>query len=117
MYSKQLICVQRLCRIEIISKLFIRYCILDEIFLMKPEDYKFMRNDSVKIPGVQDENDFEDTREAMDIMLMSSEEQIGESVNLLDHGSVTPSRNTRISCIYDKHSEETRADIPRFMPV
>ena len=47
---------------------------------MKPEEYKYMRNGGVKIPGVQDENDFEDTREAMDIMQMTSEEQTGESI-------------------------------------
>ena len=59
-----------------------RWQLLDEIFLMKPEEYKYMRNGSVKIPGVQDENDFEDTREAMDIMLMTSDEQLGESRSL-----------------------------------
>ncbi|KAI6652359.1 Myosin heavy chain, non-muscle-like [Oopsacas minuta] len=49
----------------------------EEIFLLKPDEYTFMRNGLVKIPGVQDENDFEDTREAMDIMQMTPDEQTG----------------------------------------
>eukprot|EP00800_Vazella_pourtalesii_P021271 TRINITY_DN7830_c0_g1_i1.p1 TRINITY_DN7830_c0_g1~~TRINITY_DN7830_c0_g1_i1.p1 ORF type:complete len:1974 (-),score=571.80 TRINITY_DN7830_c0_g1_i1:235-6156(-) len=49
----------------------------EEIFLLKAEEYNYMRNGLVKIPGINDENDFEDTREAMDIMQMTPEEQTG----------------------------------------
>lgn len=56
---------------------------LEEIFLLKAEEYNYMRNGLVKIPGINDENDFEDTREAMDIMQMTPEEQTGNKLTLL----------------------------------
>ena len=47
--------------------------------MMDASEYTFMRNGLVKIPGVNDENDFEDTKEAMDIMQMTPEEQNGNT--------------------------------------
>ena len=52
---------------------------LEDIFMMDASEYTFMRNGLVKIPGVNDENDFEDTKEAMDIMQMTPEEQNGNT--------------------------------------
>ena len=60
-------------------------CLSDEIFLLPAEEYNFMSNGMVKIPGVQDDQDMDDTREAMDIMQLSAEDQTGELDCAIDY--------------------------------
>ncbi len=40
-----------------------------------PKTYKFLSNGNLPVPGVNDAQEFEDTKEAMVIMGMSDEEQ------------------------------------------
>ena len=40
--------------------------------------YRFLSNDNLQVQGISDANEYEDTREAMNIMGMSDDEQTGE---------------------------------------
>lgn len=45
--------------------------------MLTPGDYRFMSNGNVKITGLDDVHEFEDTVEAMNIMQFTLEEQSG----------------------------------------
>ena len=49
-----------------------------EFLVQDAKTYKFLSNGNLPVPGVNDGQEFEDTREAMNIMGMSEEEQSGE---------------------------------------
>lgn len=49
-----------------------------EYLAMEPKTYKFLSNGNLPVPGVNDSQEFEDTKEAMNIMGMTEEEQGGE---------------------------------------
>ena len=49
-----------------------------EYLVMEPKTYKFLSNGNLPVPGVNDSQEFEDTKEAMIIMGMTDEEQGGE---------------------------------------
>ena len=40
--------------------------------------YQYLSNGNLSVPGLNDKNEYEDTREAMNIMGMSEDEQSGE---------------------------------------
>ena len=46
-----------------------------EFILDDPKTYKFLSNGNLPVPGVNDSQEFEDTKEAMNIMGMTEEEQ------------------------------------------
>lgn len=48
-----------------------------EFLVQEPKTYKYLSNGNLPVPGVNDSQEFEDTREAMNIMGMSEEEQSG----------------------------------------
>ena len=53
-------------------------CVCAAEFLFEdPGSYTFMSNGYVAVPGVNDANEYEDTREAMNIMGLSDDEQSG----------------------------------------
>lgn len=49
-----------------------------EFILDDAKTYKFLSNGNLPVPGVNDSQEFEDTREAMNIMGMPDEEQSGK---------------------------------------
>ena len=49
-----------------------------EFLVQDAKTYKFLSNGNLPVPGVNDGQEFEDTREAMNIMGMSEDEQSGE---------------------------------------
>ncbi len=49
-----------------------------EYLIQEPKTYKFLSNGNLPVPGVNDSQEFEDTREAMIIMGMSDDEQSGK---------------------------------------
>ena len=51
-----------------------------EYIIMEPKTYKNLSNGNLPVPGVNDSQEFEDTREAMNIMGMSEDEQSGKLV-------------------------------------
>lgn len=50
-----------------------------EFILDDPKTYKFLSNGNLPVPGVNDSQEFEDTKEAMNVMGMPEDEQAGES--------------------------------------
>ncbi len=46
-----------------------------EFIVEDPKTYKFLANGNLPVPGVNDAQEFEDTKEAMVIMGMTDEEQ------------------------------------------
>lgn len=53
-----------------------------EYLVQQPKTYKFLSNGNLPVPGLNDGQEFEDTREAMVIMGMSDEEQSGKGGEL-----------------------------------
>lgn len=53
-----------------------------EFIIEDAKTYKFLSNGNLPVPGVNDSQEFEDTKEAMDIMGMSEEEQSCRSCDL-----------------------------------
>ena len=51
-----------------------------DYLVMDAKTYKFLSNGNLPVPGVNDGQEFEDTKEAMNIMGMSDEEQNGASL-------------------------------------
>lgn len=49
----------------------------EEFFFQPAEKYKFLSNGNLPVAGINDAQEFEDTREAMDIMGMPEEEKAG----------------------------------------
>ena len=49
-----------------------------EFLVQDAKTYKFLSNGNLPVPGVNDSQEFEDTKEAMVIMGMSDDEQAGE---------------------------------------
>ncbi len=49
-----------------------------EFLVQDAKTYKFLSNGNLPVPGVNDAQEFQDTREAMNIMGMSEDEQNGE---------------------------------------
>ena len=48
-----------------------------EFLVQEARSYKYLSNGNLPVPGVNDSQEFEDTKEAMNIMGMSEEEQTG----------------------------------------
>lgn len=53
-----------------------------EFIVEDPKTYKFLSNGNLPVPGVNDAQEFEDTKEAMNIMGMTEEEQGCKSCDL-----------------------------------
>ncbi len=53
-----------------------------EFLFQQPKTYKFLSNGNLPVPGVNDSQEFEDTKEAMNIMGMSDEEKNCETLGL-----------------------------------
>lgn len=49
----------------------------EEFFFQPAEKYKFLSNGNLPVAGINDAQEYEDTREAMDIMGMPEEEKAG----------------------------------------
>ncbi len=49
-----------------------------EFLVQDAKTYKFLSNGNLPVPGVNDAQEFQDTREAMNIMGMSEDEQSGK---------------------------------------
>lgn len=63
-------------------KLFILCVIFSEELLLEPfSNYRFLSSGHVQLPGQQDDEMYEETMEAMNIMGLSEEERIGISLN------------------------------------
>ena len=56
-----------------------------DFILDDPKTYKFLANGNLPVPGVNDSQEFEDTKEAMNIMGMSEEEQTCKSSHVVSH--------------------------------
>lgn len=63
----------------------------DELLLENYNNYRFLSNGNVTIPGQQDKDLFTETMEAMKIMSIPEDEQIGEEP-LIIHATDTRTR-------------------------
>lgn len=50
----------------------------EEFLFDDAKTYQYLSNGNLAVPGLNDANEYEDTREAMNIMGMSEDEQSGE---------------------------------------
>lgn len=58
----------------------------EEFLFEDPKSYTYLTNGNLSVPGLNDMNEYEDTREAMNIMGMSEEEQSGKGEGAVREG-------------------------------
>lgn len=62
--------------------LYLTYLLSDELLLENYNNYRFLSNGNITIPGQQDKDLFMETLEAMRIMSIPEDEQIGKKEKL-----------------------------------
>lgn len=64
---------------------FLSPSLSDELLLENYSNYRFLSNGNITIPGQQDKDLFMETLEAMKIMSIPEDEQIGKNRKLIKH--------------------------------